>query len=81
MRFIDLPWEREDVLDPQVKHLLSIAIDAVSPQHYVDGLRKHLREALAIGVTPEAVLEVLQLASVSGLRTLDVGLEVLARKS
>ncbi|RMB83798.1 carboxymuconolactone decarboxylase family protein [Streptomyces shenzhenensis] len=80
VRFIDLPWEREDVLGPQVKHLLSIAIDAVSPQHYVDGLRKHLREALAIGVTPEAVLEVLQLASVTGLRTLDVGLGVLARK-
>lgn len=78
VRFIDLPWERDDVLDPEVKHLLSIAIDAVSPQHYVDGLRKHVREALAIGARPEAVLEVLQLASVTGLRTLDVGLEVLA---
>lgn len=80
VRFIDLPWERDDVLDPGIKHLLSIAIDAVSPQHYTDGLRKHLREALAIGVRPAAVLEVLQLASVTGLRTLDVGLEVLARR-
>ncbi|ONH31653.1 carboxymuconolactone decarboxylase family protein [Pseudofrankia asymbiotica] len=80
VRFIDLPWEREGVLDPRVKHLLSIAIDAVSPQHYVDGLRKHLREALAAGVRPEAVLEVLQLASVTGMRTLDVGLAVLARR-
>ena len=81
VRFIDLPWERDDVLDPEVKHLLSIAIDAVSPQHYVDGLRKHVREALQIGVAPEAILEVLQLASVTGLRTLEVGLEVLARTS
>ena len=80
VRFIDLPWERDDVLDPGVKHLLSIAIDSVSPQHYADGLRKHVREALQIGVAPAAVLEVLQLASVTGLRTLDVGLEVLARK-
>ncbi len=79
VRFIDLPWERDDVLDPEVKHLLSIAIDAVSPQHYVDGLRKHVREALGIGVSPAAILEVLQLASVTGLRTLDIGLEVLAR--
>lgn len=77
--FIDLPWQRDDVLDPEVKHLLSIAIDAVSPQHYVDGLRKHVREALQIGVRPEAVAEVLQIASVTGLRTLDVGLEVLER--
>lgn len=81
VRFIDLPWERDDVLDPEVKHLLSIAIDAVSPQHYVDGLRKHVREALQIGVAPGAILEVLQLASVTGLRTLEVGLEVLARTS
>lgn len=80
VRFIDRPWERDDVLDPEVKHLLSIAIDAVSPQHYVDGLRKHIREALQIGVTPPAIFEVLQLASVTGLRTLDVGLEVLDRK-
>lgn len=79
VRFIDLPWERDEVLDPEVKHLLSIAIDAVSPQHYVDGLRKHVREALQIGVDPAAILEVLQLASVTGLRTLDVGLAVLQR--
>jgi alkylhydroperoxidase/carboxymuconolactone decarboxylase family protein YurZ len=80
VRFIDLPWVRDDVLDDKVKHLLSIAIDAVSPQHYVDGLRKHIREALHIGVTPAAIAEVLQLASVTGLRTLDVGLEVLERR-
>jgi alkylhydroperoxidase/carboxymuconolactone decarboxylase family protein YurZ len=79
VRLIDLPWERADVLDAHVKHLLSIAIDAVSPQHYVDGLRKHIREALHIGVTPEAIAAVLQIASVTGLRTLDVGLEVLER--
>lgn len=81
LRFIDLPWERETVLDAEIKHLLSIAIDAVSPQHYVDGLRKHIREALQLGVRPEAILEVLELASVTSLRTLDVGLEVLARRS
>lgn len=80
VRFIDLPWERSEVLDPSVKHLLSIAIDAVSPQHYVDGLQKHIHQALDIGVHPAQVLEVLQLASVTGLRTLDVGLEVLANR-
>ncbi|BCB89865.1 carboxymuconolactone decarboxylase family protein [Phytohabitans suffuscus] len=79
VRFIDLPWERLEVLDPEVKHLVSIAIDAVSPQHYVDGLRKHIHEALRIGVTPHAILEVLQLASVTGLRTLDAGLPLVDR--
>lgn len=76
--FIDLPWTRLETLDPEVKHLASIAIDAVSPQHYVDGLRKHIRESLAIGVTPEAILEVFELISVTGLRTLDVGMPLVA---
>lgn len=80
LRFIDLPWEQANVLDPRVKHLLSIAIDAVSPQHYADGLQKHIHEALRIGVAPAEILEVFQVASVTGLRTLDVGLAVLAQR-
>jgi alkylhydroperoxidase/carboxymuconolactone decarboxylase family protein YurZ len=79
IHFIDLPWERENVLSHKMKHLASIAIDAISPQHYVDGLRKHVNQALRENyVTPEEVLEVLQLVSVTGLRTLDVALPLVA---
>jgi alkylhydroperoxidase/carboxymuconolactone decarboxylase family protein YurZ len=74
IHFIDLPWEHEDVLDHRLKHLTSIAIDAISPQHYVDGLQKHINQALQHGCTPEDIFEVLQLVSVTGLRTLDVAL-------
>lgn len=74
IHFIDLPWEHEDVLDHRLKHLTSIAIDAISPQHYVDGLQKHINQALQHGCTPEDIFEVLQLVSVTGLRTLDVSL-------
>jgi alkylhydroperoxidase/carboxymuconolactone decarboxylase family protein YurZ len=78
IHFIDLPWEREDVLDQRLKHLASIAIDAISPQHYADGLRKHVHEALGHGVTAADILEVLQLASVTSLRTLDAALPLVA---
>jgi alkylhydroperoxidase/carboxymuconolactone decarboxylase family protein YurZ len=74
IHFIDLPWERTDVLSPKMKHLASIAIDAISPQHYVDGLQKHINQALQHDVTPEEILETLELVSVTGLRTLDVAL-------
>ncbi|MCU1483013.1 MAG: Carboxymuconolactone decarboxylase [Subtercola sp.] len=79
--FIDLPWTRAGVLDHEVKHLLSIAIDAVSPQHYADGLRKHTHDALAIGVQPAAILEVLELASVTGLRSFDATVPILTTLS
>jgi alkylhydroperoxidase/carboxymuconolactone decarboxylase family protein YurZ len=80
IHFIDLPWERQDVLSPTMKHLASIAIDAISPQHYVDGLQKHINQALQHGVTPAEILEVLQLVSVTGLRTLDVALPLVAAR-
>lgn len=78
IHFIDLPWEREDVLDRRLKHLASIAIDAISPQHYVDGLQKHINQALQHGVTAAEILETLQLVSVTSLRTLDVALPLVA---
>ena len=73
VHFIDLPYARAEALGHKIKHLASIAIDAVSPQHYVDGLRKHIQGSLQAGITPEEIMEVLELVSVTGLRTLDVG--------
>jgi alkylhydroperoxidase/carboxymuconolactone decarboxylase family protein YurZ len=75
--FIDVPW-REDVLDPRVKQLVCIAIDVACTHLYVDGIRRHIREALALGVTADEILEVIQLASATGLRTLEASLPILA---
>ncbi len=75
--FIDVPW-RDDVLDPRLKHLVSIAIDVACTHLYVEGIHRHVREALALGVTGAEILEVIQLASATGLRTLKVGLPIAA---
>jgi alkylhydroperoxidase/carboxymuconolactone decarboxylase family protein YurZ len=73
--FIDVPW-REDVLDPRIKHLVCIAIDVACTHLYVEGIRRHVREALALGVTAAEIFEVVQLASATGLRTLRAGLPI-----
>jgi alkylhydroperoxidase/carboxymuconolactone decarboxylase family protein YurZ len=77
IEFIDVPW-REEVLDPRVKHLISIAIDVACTHLYVDGIRRHVREALSLGVTVGEIVEVIELASATGLRTLRAGLPVVA---
>jgi alkylhydroperoxidase/carboxymuconolactone decarboxylase family protein YurZ len=75
--FIDVPW-REDVLDSRIKQLVSIAIDVACTHLYVEGARRHVREALALGVTPAEILEVIQLASATGLRTVAAAAPIVA---
>lgn len=77
LRLIDLPWEREGILDHEIKHLISIAIDVVCPNLFVDGIRLHIRQSLAMGIAPERLFAVIQLASATSLRTLDVALPIL----
>jgi len=73
--FIDVPW-RNPALDPRLGQLVCIAIDTACTHLYVDGLHRHVREALHLGVSREEILEVIQLASVTGLKTLDVALPI-----
>jgi len=70
--FIDVPWNR-DTLDPGFKHLICIAIDAACTHLHVDGLHRHIREALDLEVPATQILEVIQLASLTGLRTIEIG--------
>jgi hypothetical protein len=44
----------------------------------VEGIRRHVREALALGVTGAQILEVIQLASRTGLRTLEAAAPLVA---
>ena len=55
---IEVPWQKEDVLDQRFKHLVCVAIDAACTHLYADGIRRHVRTALELGVTPDEILEV-----------------------
>ena len=55
---IEVPWHKEDVLDQRFKHLVCVAIDAACTHLYADGIRRHVRTALELGVTPDEILEV-----------------------
>lgn len=93
LEFSAVPWgprdEDEDrievgegkgVLEPKVKELVYCAFDAAATHLYRPGLKLHMQNVLGLGGTAEEIMEVLELATLLGTSTLDVGLEVLDRE-
>lgn len=75
-RFSEVPW-RKGPLEPKVKELVYIAIDAATTHLFEPGIRVHVRNALDRGATVEEVMEVLELTSVLGIHTCTVGVPIL----
>jgi alkylhydroperoxidase/carboxymuconolactone decarboxylase family protein YurZ len=76
VRFVSFPWAGR-ALEPGVKELIAIAINASTTHLYEAGMRFHMRRALRMGVPVDEIVEVLQLASVLGIHTCSVGVPIL----
>ncbi|WP_052344973.1 carboxymuconolactone decarboxylase family protein [Thermocrispum municipale] len=76
LNFSAVPW-RTGVLEPKIKELIYVAIDASTTHLYEPGLRQHIRNALSYGATKEEIMEVLELTSVLGIHTCTMGVPVL----
>lgn len=68
------------VIDPKTFELLAIAVDASVTHMFGPGVRRHIRRALALGVTPEEITAVLQLTSTLGLHTMSLGAPILVEE-
>lgn len=66
--WIDHPW-RSEALDHGTLHLVCIALDIACTHLYESGFRRHIREAFDLGVSVDEIFEVIELASVEGLRS------------
>lgn len=67
--YLDAPWH-DEVLDPRDCELIYIAIDVACTHLYTDGIRRHVSAALDLGVSAAEIAHVMQLASLTGLRSL-----------
>jgi alkylhydroperoxidase/carboxymuconolactone decarboxylase family protein YurZ len=74
--FSSIPWEY-GTLDPKVKELIYVAIDAAVTHLHPLGTRSHIRSALKHGATPAEIMEVLELVSVLGVHGMTMGLGIL----
>jgi alkylhydroperoxidase/carboxymuconolactone decarboxylase family protein YurZ len=74
--FSSVPW-KTGTLEPKIKELVYVAVDASTTHLYEPGARVHMENALKHGATPEEIMEVLALVSVLGVHTISMGLPVL----
>jgi alkylhydroperoxidase/carboxymuconolactone decarboxylase family protein YurZ len=64
----------------QVKELIYCAFDTAATHMYQPGLKLHMRNVLNYGGTAEEIMEVMELATLLSISTMDVGLEVLEKE-
>jgi alkylhydroperoxidase/carboxymuconolactone decarboxylase family protein YurZ len=69
--------QRSSVLEPKVKELVCVAVNAAATHLFESAIRAHIRRALELGATKEELLEVLQLTSTLGIHASTVGVPVL----
>lgn len=71
------PWRR-GALPPKERAFIALACNAAPAVLSIDGIRRHVREALAQGATKEEIADVICLASGIGVHSLAVGAPILA---
>jgi alkylhydroperoxidase/carboxymuconolactone decarboxylase family protein YurZ len=76
LQFSGVPWAN-GTLEPKIKELIYIAIDASTTHLYEPGLRQHIQNALRHGASKEEIMEVYELTSVLGIHTCTLGVPVL----
>jgi alkylhydroperoxidase/carboxymuconolactone decarboxylase family protein YurZ len=77
--FSSVPW-RTGTLEPKIRELIYIAIDASATHMYEPGIRQHVRNALRAGATRAEVMEVLELVSVLGIHACTVAAPILMQE-
>lgn len=68
-------------LDPLVKEYIYIALDASLPAFYLGGLRAHIENALEYGASHGEILEVLEVTSELGSKSLTSGVPLLVEEA
>ena len=71
------PWREGGHLEPKIKELIMLAVDAAATHLHEPGIRLHIRRALDYGATEAELLEVLELTSTMGIHSVTVGVPVL----
>ncbi len=76
VEFSSVPW-KTGTLEPKVRELIYVAIDASTTHLHEDGTRIHMENALRHGATPAEIVEVLTLVSVLGVHTISMGVPIM----
>ncbi|WP_396658338.1 carboxymuconolactone decarboxylase family protein [Microbacterium sp.] len=72
----EVPWQKNHLSD-KFKQLCYLSWNAAATHRHLPGVRRHMRRAIALGATPEEIVEVLELASTLGIHTMNIGVPLL----
>lgn len=76
LRLASVPWTA-GVLEPKVRELVGVAVNASCTHLRVSATRTHVQRALEHGATVQEVMEVYELTSVLGIHTTTVAVPIL----
>ena len=76
LEFSSVPW-RNGPLEPKVKELVLLAMDAAATHLFEPGIRQHVRNAIGHGATRDELMEVLELTSTLGIHACNIGVPIL----
>ena len=79
VQFSSVPW-RNGPLEPKVKELVLLAMDAAATHLFEPGIRQHARNAIGHGATPAELMEVLELTSTLGIHACNIGVPILVEE-
>jgi alkylhydroperoxidase/carboxymuconolactone decarboxylase family protein YurZ len=79
LEFSSVPW-RNGPLEPKVKELVLLAMDAAATHLFEPGIRQHVRNAIGHGATREELMEVLELTSTLGIHACNIGVPILVEE-
>lgn len=79
LKFSSVPW-KSGPLEPKVKELIYIAIDAATTKLHEPGIRVHVQNALRLGASADEIMEVFQIVSVLGVHTVTESVPILLQE-
>lgn len=68
---------RNGSLPAKFKELILVAINAATTHLYAPGVRRHMRNALKHGATPDEILEVIELTTLLGIHSCNLAVPIL----
>lgn len=79
INFSAVPWKK-GVLEPKIKELIYVAIDASTTHLYEPGIKVHIQNAMKYGATKEEIMEVFELVSVLGIHACTTSIPILVEE-
>jgi alkylhydroperoxidase/carboxymuconolactone decarboxylase family protein YurZ len=69
--------QRRGPLPPKFKELILVAVNAATTHLYAPGVRRHMRNALAHGATPQEIMETIELTTLLGIHSCNLAVPIL----